>query len=496
MDRRFQFLDLALVVVAILLFLSEAKILLFHLIFILLTVGAFFWNFRAFVWRAGFWVIVATSAVIVSVLSDKIPAGEIVEIPLLSIMLLLVFAIAGQRARAGEALRQALQDLSTLLEISRNVVLTEELKPLLELILDYLKDLVNYERATIYELEGDTLIALTYRGHLSAEEIFESPISLKDSPISDLLTDRNKPLIISDIWADTPIAQNFRTVTGEQLKTLFGHNRSWVGVPLTIKDRVIGILALQHREPDHYFSPRHTDLVLGFANQAALAMENARHYGQAQVIAAMEERQRLARDLHDAVSQTLFSASLSAEVLPLLWERNPIEARHCLEEVHQLTRSALAEMRTLLLELRPGALTEMELRDLLGQLPEAIGSRVRLPVTLVGDKLGPLPPGLKLALYRISQEALNNVAKHAEASQATVWLRCAPRLCPEDGGDQQAGLELRISDDGRGFDPQRIPAASLGLGIMRERAEAVGAEFKVESQIGSGTQVIVVWPGA
>jgi len=215
-------------------------------------------------------------------------------------------------------------------------------------------------------------------------------------------------------------------------------------------------------------------------------------------LAALEERQRLARDLHDAVSQTLFSAGLIAEVLPRLWERDPAEGQRSLAELHLLTRGALAEMRTLLLELRPAALLEVGLADLLRQLAEAASGRSRLPITLSLDKLAPLPPDPQVNLYRIAQEALSNVAKHSGASRATVSLR---RLSDTDGcgpassGATTAPFELSIADDGRGFDLATIPPDSLGLDIMRERAEAIGARLTIDSQIGQGTRVTVLWPG-
>lgn len=199
--------------------------------------------------------------------------------------------------------------------------------------------------------------------------------------------------------------------------------------------------------------------------------------------AAADERSRLARDLHDAVTQTLFSASLIAEVLPRLWERNQDEGRRRIEELRQLTRGALAEMRTLLIELRPGALTETDLGTLLRQLTEAVSSRTRLAVNLAVDCEQALPPDVQVALYRIAQEALNNVTKHSGASQVTVSLRCR--------GD---GVELYVRDNGRGFDPSGVSPEHLGLGIMGERAKAVSAAVTIESQPKRGAQVTVVWP--
>jgi signal transduction histidine kinase len=201
---------------------------------------------------------------------------------------------------------------------------------------------------------------------------------------------------------------------------------------------------------------------------------------QAAETAVAEERNRLARDLHDAVTQTLFSASLVAEVLPRLWERDRGEGERRLDELRELTRGALAEMRTLLLELRPTGLVEADLGDLLGQLAESITGRARIPVDLQIEGQCDLSPDRKVILYRIAQEALNNAAKHAGATRVSVYLRCEP-------GD----VLLRIQDDGRGFDLGAPPPESMGLGIMRERAEAIGARLEISSQEGHGTQVTV-----
>jgi two-component system nitrate/nitrite sensor histidine kinase NarX len=252
-------------------------------------------------------------------------------------------------------------------------------------------------------------------------------------------------------------------------------------VPLLAKGEILGMLTLDHSQPDH-FTHRHADLVLAFANQVAVAMENARLYEQAEQSAVAAERNRLARDLHDAVTQTLFSSSIIAEVLPRIWERDPEEGRRRLQELRELSRGALAEMRTLLLELRPSALHEARLADLLRQLAESITGRARVPVALKVEGECQLDAEVKVALYRIAQEALNNVAKHAGATQAEVSLYCAP-----------GHVELYIRDDGAGFDPGSLAPNSLGLGIMRERAEAISAELALDSQIGAGTRIAVVW---
>lgn len=157
-------------------------------------------------------------------------------------------------------------------------------------------------------------------------------------------------------------------------------------------------------------------------------------------------------------------------MLPRVWERSPEAGAARLEELRQLTRGALAEMRTLLLELRPQALLEADMGELLKQLVEAFAGRSRIPVTLEAGAGLELLPEVKVAYYRIVQEALNNITKHAGASRVSV------SLAEEDGW-----LVLVVADDGKGFDPAGVPPTHLGLGIMQERAQQIGAELEIES---------------
>ena len=197
--------------------------------------------------------------------------------------------------------------------------------------------------------------------------------------------------------------------------------------------------------------------------------------------AVSAERTRLARDLHDAVTQTLFSATLIADVLSDIWEMNEAEGKRRLGELRQLTRGALAEMRTLLVELRPNALVEVPLPTLLRQLSEALTGRARIDIQFSFEGERVLPPDVQVAFYRIAQEALNNVVKHSGASQAAVMLHL---------GEQ---VRLGITDNGAGFNLEKVTADHLGLKIMCERSDAIGAKFNLYSEPGEGTQVTVTW---
>jgi signal transduction histidine kinase len=262
-----------------------------------------------------------------------------------------------------------------------------------------------------------------------------------------------------------------------------GWYRAWLAVPIITKGEVFGGMLLYYTEP-RTLSEEEVQLAVAFGDQAALAVENARLRERAEQAAAAAERERLARELHDAITQTLFSASVIAEAMPRIWKAQPEEAQQGMEELRRLTRGALAEMRTMLVELRPAALTEKPLGELLGHLCQAITGHSRIPVMLdvEGDTI--LPPDVQVTLYRMAQEALNNVDKHARAGKVAVALR---------NGSGVTRLEVR--DDGRGFDPVAAAHTGLGLGTMRERAESIGAVLSIDSQVGQGTRVTVEWEG-
>ncbi len=263
--------------------------------------------------------------------------------------------------------------------------------------------------------------------------------------------------------------------------------RAQMALPLIVRDRFIGVLSLETRDPRRFSSEVFEFLQL-LSVRISVAVQNAQLYEQAQALAAQEERQRLARDLHDAVSQTLFSAKLLAEMLLRRLETNhlpAVELREELEQIHMLTKSAQAEMRTLLLELRPSALFGTPLSDLLKHLTEAFSSRVGTPIALSISEQLALPPDVRVVFYRIAQEALNNIVKHAEATEIAITLH-----------SNESQVKLSIKDNGRGFDIRRVPEDHLGVRIMHERAQSIGAQLHLTSEPGLGTEIVVTWiPG-
>jgi two-component system nitrate/nitrite sensor histidine kinase NarX len=325
------------------------------------------------------------------------------------------------------------------------------------------------------------LVSLAMRGTRQMDYASPVHINLSGPEIQGILFNKHQPIRIANVWSDDPQSLFFRSLLQGEAFMLLEGIAAWIWVPLAVKGRLIGGLCLGETR-QNYFTTHHADLALSVANQAAIAMINADLYRHAQTLAVLEERQRLARDLHDAVNQSIFSAGLIAEVLPRLWERDQAGARQSLEDLRRLLRSVQAEMRALLAELRPSTLTDSNLRDLLRLLGNAFSGRTNIPVKVTATGECPLPTDVHIAFYRVCQEALNNIAKHAKASQVQISLK-----------QTDAIIEMGIHDDGQGFDPKQAAPGHYGLIMIRERAEAVGARFSVISQPGHGTEIIIRW---
>ena len=388
-----------------------------------------------------------------------------------------------KRIQAEQTIQQRTEtytrEQATLLEISHTLASTLELQP--GLILDQLRKIIEYTQGALFTVQGLTLVTMAMRGTQHLEHLVPIQIPLNTPETLVALFNGHRPIRIADVWADNTQAQFLRSLLNNEAVSLLEEMRSWMWVPLAVRGRIIGGLGLAHEELN-YFTTHQADLALSVANQAAITMINAELYGHAQELAVLEERQRLARNLHDAINQSLFSAGLIAEVLPRLWERDQEEARHSLEDLRRLTRGAMAEMRALLGELRPSTLTDSDLGDLLRLLGNALSGRTNIPVTVTVTGEFILPVKVQVAFYRVCQEALNNVAKHAKATHVEVNLK-------QDG----ALIELSIRDDGQGFDMKQTFSGHYGLGMMRERAEAAGSTLSIISEPGHGTELIIRW---
>ncbi len=390
---------------------------------------------------------------------------------------------AEQRRRAAESLAGVMAALNS----------SQSLGNVLDYIALQARQVFDNEAVAIYRVQDGTgELALQAADGLSADQT----LGLDSPPGQEALRQAvasRRPVTVPDLAAALTVGRE-PALEVERLLTLSPAESypALLAVPIVVKGRAYGGIVLCHGEP-RVFSDEEVELAAVFGDQVALAIENAWLREQAEQAAAAAERNRLARDLHDSVTQALFSASLVAEILPQVWQRDPAEAQQGLEELRLLTRGALAEMRTMLLELRPTALIETKLEDLLWQLTEAITGRAQLVVTFNIEPIPTLPPQVHVTFYRVAQEALHNVVKYAEASHVVISVHPSPPVLPQEADNWWGQLVLQVRDDGLGFDPNDTEPGQLGLGIMRERAEAIGAMLTIASQPGRGTQVTLAW---
>lgn len=347
------------------------------------------------------------------------------------------------RTELEQRVRLRTRDITAAAQISREIVATLDLETLVRRVvrLTHRRFGVDAVAVFLYDRRRKALLA---QGH--------DPVSLQDD--ANLIAQ-----VARELQADS------RCESGE------------MAIPMTVQGELIGVFHVQ-RACEERFSEDDWLVMMLVADQLAIAVNNAYLYQQARSMARVEERQHLARELHDSVSQTLFAASSMADLLPRVMEQKPERLPHYADQLRQMTRGALAQMRTLLVELRPDALTKTDLGVLLNQLSQAHTGNTGLPVTCTVDGTFVLPEAQQIAYYRIAQEALNNITRHADAQQVTLGLsRSGGLVC------------LTISDDGRGFNPDDIPADHFGLRIMQERALAIGALLDVQSQPGRGTTI-------
>jgi signal transduction histidine kinase len=261
----------------------------------------------------------------------------------------------------------------------------------------------------------------------------------------------------------------------------------YVAIPLKSKNKVLGVATLNRVQLDQ-ITVEDRELYAAIGNQIGIAIENAQLYGQAQQLAALEERNRLARDLHDSVTQTVFSVTLAAEAARAMYIKKPEKVEAQLERIQSLSRGALTEMRSLIFQLRPAALEEQGLIVAIQKHLDALQSResVKIHFEVVGE--GRLSKEHEQTLYRVAQEATNNIVKHAKASEA--WVRLVI-------GESEASLS--IADNGVGFEQDAASLRnqerkSLGMTSMQERAALAGGHLEVMSAAGQGTTVTISVP--
>jgi signal transduction histidine kinase len=380
--------------------------------------------------------------------------------------------VAIEKARLFEVEQRRAEQFRVISEVGRRItsILAED--ELLDEIVRLVQERLGYYRVGIGLVEDGEVVIRAGAGHFS-EGLDSQPVRVKlgETGVVSWVAQSGEPLLVPDVTQDP----RYHILQADE-------TRSELAVPLMTKNIVIGVLDVQSNSLNA-FDEKDLTVLQSLASQAAVAIENARLYQQARQLAVVEERNRLARDLHDSVTQSLYGITLFAEAADRLLAAGDVDlAAEHVRELRVTAQESLREMRLLIFELRPLILGEHGLASALQVRLESVEGRSGLETVLeIEGEEQELPAETEGGLYRIAQEALNNALKHAQARCIEIRLRWTP-----------SPITLEIIDDGVGFDPHTIrQQGGLGLQGMEERAAQLGSQLSIQSQPGQGTRVKV-----
>jgi signal transduction histidine kinase len=395
-------------------------------------------------------------------------SGESSQVTSLADGLAIAFAAARARARAERAtaqltaLDQAVRGIGGVLEVDR----------VLQLITDRVRELAEAQYAAIGIVDSEGAIERFITSGISDEERARIGDLPHGRGLLGLIIRENRTYRVADITRH-PERFGFPAHHPEM--------RSFLGMPIRARGDVVGRLYLTNKLGAAEFSEDDQELVEMFALHAGIAIDNARLHDQVQRLAIVDERERISRDLHDSVIQAIYAQTLALDDVPELVTQDPVEAGRRVDDAIDALHAVIRDIRNFIFGLRPVLLEGGSLADGLEQLATELRRSGGVEVTVTTDDAGDLPIETVAELLSLTREGLSNVARHAEATVASVRLEA----------DEDA-LRLELADDGSGFDPALAPEQGHhGLANMRSRADALGASLDVDSAPGRGTRIIV-----
>jgi signal transduction histidine kinase len=382
--------------------------------------------------------------------------------------------VAIENARLYESARQWSRQLESLNEVSEALVGEGDLNQLFELAVSRLRDLVDARVVMVQRptTDGESLVVEAASGD-GADRLLELRIDARRSKSGRTL-ERRRSERIDSLLDDPEVDQ-----TAPRLVVA----SAALYVPLVVGDRGVGVIVAYDKQgANPRFSDADMRIAQAFANRAAVAIELSERVGRRAVRSLLEgqemERRRLARELHDETGQALASILLGLKALEREIGEEPLAV------IRELVDSALGDVRRLTVELRPPALDDFGLAAALERLASVIGERSPFTVDVnVNLPAGTIPPEHETAIYRIVQEALANVVKHAAAQHVSIVVASSERA-----------VRAVVEDDGAGFDRHNVREHALGLVGMRERAQLLGGRLEIESTRGAGTTVFAELP--
>jgi PAS domain S-box-containing protein len=392
-----------------------------------------------------------------------------------------LFAAEQERRAESDRRRQVAEGLSDILDALNS---DQSLEETLGVILEQARQLLKAAVSTVYQLQTQQTPPVLKLQVLRGDDSYftnQQVVPYGDGPISRAIQSK-LPVFGNDL---TAMMNDMHTPEeASHKKWLHDHFSTLLAVPIFIRDQPYGAFVFGFADRDA-ISQEDLNLMMVIADQAALAIENAQLRASSAQAAAMAERSRLARELHDSVSQALFGISLGTRTSLELLSSDPSKARDPMDYVLALADAGMAEMRALIFELRPESLQTEGLHAAFHKQASALVARHKINVqTNLSGSEADLPIHVKEAIYRIGLEAIQNTIKHARSTDVVVMLERPP----------DNSLILRIQDNGAGFDTQGDFPGHFGLKTMRERTESLGGTFGVTSAPGQGTCIYVCIP--
>ena len=386
-------------------------------------------------------------------------------------------AVAFENARLYGLTQQRSLELKALNEIGQRISRSLALDAVLDAIVSAAVQLLAAEKSVLFLIEDERLLARASHG--LEIEMPGIRFEARDS-VAGYVARTGFPIIVHDIAQDGRVVPDM--ADAEDIRSL-------VEVPIRMVGAVAGGVLVVGSPRVHAFSDSQVELLSALADQAAIAIDNARLYAQARELAVLEERNRMAREMHDTLAQGFTGIVLQLEAAEQVLGDDVDETLEHLSRARQLARDSLNEARRSVWNLRPRALEQATLADAIRQSLDDYVADGRIEGSFaVEGTVRPLPAEAENTLLRIAQESLTNLRKHAHADHVWVALVYGSEI-----------ITLTIRDDGVGFDPSAPPASrhvggGLGLVGMRERAQAIGAHVQVDSQPGEGAQILVSLP--
>jgi len=375
---------------------------------------------------------------------------------------------------ANRALQRRALQLETNARLGREITSILDIDDLLPQVVEMIRDAFGYYHVHIYLLDQEARELILRASTSQTIGLQHQRLEIEKTSINSKVIQTGHPLVVNDVLRDS------HYLPDEQLPD----TRAELVIPLRLGDHVIGTLDV-HSTAENAFTEEDLLVIQSLGDQIAIAIENARLYDRSRELAVLEERTRLARELHDSVTQSLYSLVLLAEGWRrMVNEGDTTQIEDYLGRIGEIAQQSLKEMRLLIHELHPPVLEREGLVGALRQRIDAVEERVGIEARVLMEELIELPAAVEQGLYRIAQEALNNALKHADSTTVTVRIR------PED-----EQIMLEVTDNGRGFDPQAVKhGGGIGLGSMRERARQMGGVLTILSAPDTGTTVRATVP--